>query len=65
MISLTALLAPIALVLFGEPLIRYFTIAMIWGVVIDTCSALYVASPRILRLELRREVVLPPAAEAS
>jgi preprotein translocase subunit SecF len=34
--------------------IRDFTIAMIWGVAIGTYSTIYVASPMILHLKLRR-----------
>ena len=57
MTSLTTLLALVALVLFGGPVIRDFTIAMIWGVVIGSYSTVYVASPMILHLNLRREGV--------
>jgi preprotein translocase SecF subunit len=57
MTSLTTLLALLALVLFGGPVIRDFTIAMIWGVLIGTFSTVYVASPMILHLRLRREGV--------
>ena len=38
----------LALVLFGGPVIRDFTIAMIWGVVVGTYSTVYVASPMVL-----------------
>jgi preprotein translocase subunit SecF len=41
---------PIALVAFGGPVIRDFTIAMLWGVVIGCYSTVYVASPIILHL---------------
>jgi preprotein translocase subunit SecF len=64
MTSLTTLLALIALVLFGGPVIRDFTIAMIWGVVIGTFSTVYVAAPMILHLRLRREPAAGPAASA-
>jgi preprotein translocase SecF subunit len=57
MTSLTTLLALIALVVFGGPVLRDFTIAMIWGVVAGTYSTIYVASPIILHLKLRREKV--------
>jgi preprotein translocase subunit SecF len=56
MTSLTTLLALLALALFGGPVIRDFTIAMIWGVAIGTYSTIYVASPMILHLKLRRVV---------
>jgi preprotein translocase subunit SecF len=45
--------------------IRGFTIAMIWGVVVGTCSSVYVASPMIIHLNLRREVQETPAAGAA
>ena len=40
--------------MFGGPVIRAFTIAMIWGVAVGTYSTVYVASPMILHLKLRR-----------
>jgi preprotein translocase SecF subunit len=57
MTSGTVLLALIALVAFGGPVIRDFTIAMLWGVVIGVYSTVYVAAPMILHLNLRRESV--------
>jgi preprotein translocase subunit SecF len=59
MTSLTTLLALIALFVFGGPVIRGFTFAMIWGVLVGTYSTIYVASPLLLRLHLRRESVAP------
>ena len=56
MTALTTLLALLALVIFGGEVIRGFTIAMIWGVAIGTYSTIYVASPMILHLKLRRVV---------
>jgi preprotein translocase subunit SecF len=41
--------------LVGGPTIRDFTIAMIWGILIGTYSTIYVASPMVLHLHLRRE----------
>jgi preprotein translocase subunit SecF len=64
MTSLTTLLALLALVVFGGPVIRDFTIAMIWGVLIGTYSTVYVASPMILHLRLAREGVAQPAKAA-
>jgi preprotein translocase subunit SecF len=57
MTSGTVLLALIALVVFGGPVIRDFTIAMLWGVLIGVYSTVYVAAPMILHLNLRRETV--------
>jgi len=62
MTSLTTLIALLALVIFGGPVIRGFTIAMIWGVVIGSYSTVYVASPMVLHLKLRREPAAQPAA---
>ena len=55
MTSLTTLLALVALVVAGGPVIRGFTIAMIWGVLIGTYSTVYVAAPMILHFHLARE----------
>ena len=61
MTSLTTLVALVALVVFGGPVIRDFTIAMIWGVLIGSYSTIYVASPMVLHLDLRREAMAEPA----
>jgi preprotein translocase SecF subunit len=53
--SFTVLLALIALVVVGGPVIRGFTIAMIWGVLVGCYSTVYVASPIVLHFNLRRE----------
>jgi preprotein translocase SecF subunit len=55
MTSFTTLLALIALAFFGGPVVRGFTIAMIWGVFVGTFSSIYVASPIVLHLRPRRE----------
>ena len=57
MTSLTTLLALVALFVFGGPVIRGFTFAMIWGVLVGTYSTIYIASPLLLHLNLRRESV--------
>jgi preprotein translocase SecF subunit len=62
MTSLTTALALLSLVVFGGPVIRGFTIAMLWGVLIGTYSTIYVAAPMILHLHLRREALEPAAA---
>ncbi|HUH05392.1 MAG TPA: protein translocase subunit SecF [Kofleriaceae bacterium] len=61
MTSLTTLLAILALVIFGGPVIRGFALAMMWGVLVGTYSTVYVAAPVILHLHLRREPVADPA----
>jgi preprotein translocase SecF subunit len=61
MTSLTTLLALTALMVFGGPVLRDFTIAMTWGVLIGTYSTMYVAAPIVLHLNLRRESAAQPA----
>jgi preprotein translocase subunit SecF len=64
MTSLTTLLALLALLMAGGPTIRGFAIAMVWGIVIGTYSTIYVASPMVLHLHLRRERVAQAAETA-
>ena len=59
MTSLTTLVALGALFVFGGPVIRGFTFAMIWGVLVGTYSTIFVATPLLLHLNLRRESVAP------
>jgi preprotein translocase SecF subunit len=62
MTSLTTLVALGALFMFGGPVIRGFTFAMIWGVLVGTYSTIFVATPLLLHLNLRRESIAPAAA---
>ena len=48
------LLSVVALALFGGEVIRGFSIAMIWGIVIGTYSTICVASPLLLYMHLHR-----------
>ena len=57
----TTLLALLALVIFGGPVIRGFVVAMIWGVLIGTYSSVYVASPILVHFHLRRAGEQVPA----
>jgi preprotein translocase SecF subunit len=57
MTALTTLVALIALFVFGGPVIRGFTFAMVWGVLVGTYSTIFVATPLLLHLNLRRESV--------
>lgn len=54
MTSLTTLLALGALFVFGGAVIRGFTAAMIWGVLIGTYSSIFMASPILLLFNLRQ-----------
>jgi preprotein translocase subunit SecF len=53
MTSLTTLLALIALFAIGGEVIRSFTIAMIWGIVVGTYSSIFIAAPVLIYLNLQ------------
>ncbi len=69
MTSGTTLLAVLALLLFGGPVLRNFSLAMTWGIVVGTYSSVFVASALLLHLPSLRPVepsaqsVEPPAAQ--
>ena len=55
MTSVTTLIALLALFIFGGPVLRGFTAAMIWGVIIGTYSSVFIASPVLQVLGVKRE----------
>ncbi len=55
MTSVTTLLALLALFIFGGPVLRGFTAAMIWGVLIGTYSSVFIASPVLDILGVKRD----------
>ncbi len=55
MTSITTLLALISLYLFGGEVIKGFTFAMIWGVLIGTYSSIFIASPILIGLNIKRD----------
>lgn len=55
MTSLTTLLALVALYILGGEVIRGFTFAMIWGIVVGTYSSIFIASPLLLFLGVKRD----------
>lgn len=61
MTSVTTLIALLALTFFGGEVIRDFSIALIWGVVIGTYSSIMVAVPLLLYMRPRRgdEEIVP------
>ena len=61
MTSLTTLLALVALYFFGGEVIRDFSFALIWGVVIGTYSSIFIAVPLLLYLKLRPPPATDPA----
>ena len=62
MTSVTTLLALISLAVFGGEVLRGFTLAMIWGIVIGTYSSIFVASPLLLATGVKRDWSKQPAA---
>ncbi len=55
MTSVTTLIALVALYVLGGDVIRGFTFAMIWGVIVGTYSSVFVASAVLLRLGVKRD----------
>ncbi|MDB4225519.1 MAG: protein translocase subunit SecF [Alphaproteobacteria bacterium] len=53
--SVTTLLALLSLYIFGGEVIRGFTFAMIWGVIIGTYSSIFIAAPVLLYLNVKRD----------
>lgn len=62
--AMTTLLALVALAVVGGEVIRTFTIAMIFGVVVGTFSSIFIAAPVLIYLRLRPETVALPDASA-
>jgi preprotein translocase subunit SecF len=53
--SLTTLIALLSLYFLGGEVIRGFTFAMIWGIVVGTYSSIFVAAPLLLYFGVKRE----------
>lgn len=53
--SVTTLIALLSLYIFGGEVIRGFTFAMIWGVIIGTYSSICIASPLLLKFGVKRD----------
>lgn len=54
MTAATALIALLALYIFGGEVLRGFSIAMIWGILIGTYSSIFIATPPLLYMGIRR-----------
>ena len=61
--SLTTLLVVCTLLILGGEVIRGFSVALLIGVLIGTYSSIFVASPTILVLGIKREDMLPVQKE--
>jgi len=55
MTATTVLLALLSLAIFGGQVIRSFSLAMIWGLVVATYSSVFICSPMLIYLGLRSE----------
>lgn len=53
--SVTTLMALLALYIFGGEVIRSFTFAMIFGVIVGTYSSIFIAAPILILFKLRPE----------
>jgi len=53
--SVTTILALLSLYIFGGEVIRGFTFAMIWGVIIGTYSSIFIAAPVLFYLNVKRD----------
>ena len=54
--SVTTLLALFAIFFFGGAVIRDFSFALIWGVLVGTYSSVFVASPVVMMLNIRGSI---------
>ena len=50
----TTILALLALYIFGGNIIKDFSLAMIWGIVIGTYSSILIATPILLNMKIRK-----------
>lgn len=64
MTSITTLLALLALYFLGGAIIRDFAFALIWGVLIGTYSSIFIATPLLMYLHVRRTGRVARQAEA-
>ncbi|HSF95696.1 MAG TPA: protein translocase subunit SecF, partial [Thermohalobaculum sp.] len=55
MTSLTTLVALIAMFVLGPAVIKGFTFAMIWGILVGTYSSIFVAAPLLLWFKVKRD----------
>src|SRR5215470_15957235 len=60
----TVALAVLSLLLFGGEVLKGFSIAMLWGIVIGTYSSLFIAAPIIYYIQPARRAARETASEA-
>ena len=57
MTSATTLIALMTLFIFGGAVIKGFTFAMMWGVIVGTYSSIFIAAPLLIYAGLRRDAM--------
>ena len=65
MTSVTTLLALLSLYIFGGSVIKGFTFAMIWGVLVGTYSSIFIAAPLLNYLKVKRDWSVASAVEST
>ena len=53
--SVTTLLALLSIYILGGEILKGFSFALIWGVLIGTYSSIYIASPLLLYINVKRD----------
>jgi preprotein translocase subunit SecF len=61
--SITTLLALFILFFFGGEVIKGFSFAMIWGVLVGTYSSIFIATPLLIHMKLRASAMALPGDE--
>jgi preprotein translocase SecF subunit len=64
MTSVTLLLALVSLFFFGGPVIRSFTAAMIWGILVATASSIFIGGPILIYFNIRPSASAAAKADA-
>ena len=54
--SFTTMIALLVLFFFGGEVIKGFSFAMIWGVLVGTYSSIFIATPLLIYMNLRRGI---------
>lgn len=57
MTAATALIALVALYVFGGEVLRGFSTAMLWGILVGTYSSIFIATPPLLYMNIRKAPV--------
>ena len=61
--SVTTLIALFILFFFGGEVLKGFSFAMIWGVLVGTYSSIFIATPLLMNMNLRASAVALPEEE--